>query len=78
MTNRKKITYIHNEQPDNPQTQTSTYFKSVEEFNETMQKRKENLYPHLEIEILDVEDIQVDLYASAFKEDSYLVTDYNG
>jgi iron-sulfur cluster repair protein YtfE (RIC family) len=70
MTNRKKITYIHNEKPDNPQTQTSTYFKSVEEFNETMQKRKENLYPHLEIEILDVEDIQVDLYASAFKEDS--------
>jgi iron-sulfur cluster repair protein YtfE (RIC family) len=47
---RKKITYIHNEKPNESKTTTTTYFKTVEEFNQTMQKRKENLYPHLEIE----------------------------
>jgi len=67
---RKKITYIHNENPNESKTTTTTYFKTVEEFNQTMQKRKENLYPHLEIEIVDVEDIEVDLYEHAYREDS--------
>jgi len=35
-----------------------------------MGRRKENLYPHLEIEIVEVEDVEIDLYASAYKEDA--------
>lgn len=71
MTPRKKITYIHNENPHNEtKTETTTYYKSVEEFTESMGRRKENLYPHLEIEIVEVEDVEIDLYASAYKEDA--------
>ena len=70
MTKRKKITYKHNTDPNESKTTTTTYYESVEEFNEAMNRRKEKLYPHLQIEILSVEDFEVDPYASAFKEDS--------
>ena len=70
MINRKKITYIHNTNPNESKTETTTYYTSVEEFTEAMQRRKEKLYPHLETEIVDVEDVTIDPYASAFKEDS--------
>jgi hypothetical protein len=70
MTPRKKITYIHNTNPNESTTETTTYYTSVEEFTTAMQRRKEKLYPHLETEIVDVEDVVIDPYASAFKEDS--------
>ena len=70
MTKRKKITYKHNETAEQSKTTTTTYYESVEEFTEAMNRRKEKLYPHLQIEIVSVEDIEVDPYASAFKEDS--------
>ena len=70
MINRKKITYIHNTNPDHWRPETTTYYASVEEFTEAMQRRREKLYPHLETEFVDVEDVTIDPYASAFKEDS--------
>ena len=70
MINRKKITYIHNTNPNESMTETTTYYESVEEFIEAMKRRREKLYPHLETEIVDVEDVVIDPYASAFKEDS--------
>jgi len=74
--NRKKITFTHNEDPNNRKERTTWYFKSVEEFLTTMKARKKNLYPHLDIEIVSVEDIEVDPYKSAYEEDkSY---NYNG
>jgi len=67
---RKKITYIHNEKPDEKKTATTTYFKTLGDFFDTMEARKKNLYPHLCIELVEVEDIEVDLYEHAYREDS--------
>ena len=41
-----------------------------------MKARKKNLYPHLDIEIVSVEDIEVDPYKSAYEEDKKW--NYNG
>jgi len=54
MTPRKKITYIHNTNPNESTTETTTYYTSVEEFTTAMQRRKEKLYPHLETGIVEV------------------------
>jgi len=70
MTKRKKITYKHNETAEQSKITTTTYYETVEEFNEAMNRRKEKLYPHLQVEIVSVEDFEVDPYAGAFKEDS--------
>lgn len=68
-TPRKKITFSHNEDPKDRQTRT-VYFDTLGDFYKNMEARKKNLYPHLCVELVHVEDIEVDPYASAFKEDS--------
>ena len=62
--NRKKITYIHNK-GNIAKQETTFYYVSVEEFLEAMKYRKEKFYPHLEVEIVDVEDYE---YQSTIKQ----------